>query len=69
MTVKENQCAETFLHASCILVCRDQVGGVEVVFVGRTNADTFIITEAQQLRKSGCPYVSFACQFAYQFPT
>ena len=37
--------------------CRDQVGGVEVVFIGNTEADSFIIKEAEQLRTSGCPYV------------
>ena len=45
-------------QSEVVLERRDQVGGVEVVFVGSGEADSFIIGEAQQLRKAGCPHVS-----------
>ncbi len=40
------------------IVCRDEVGGLEVVFIGIGEADSFIVREAQSLRTAGCPYVS-----------
>ena len=45
-------------QSEVVLGRRGQVGGVEVVFVGSGEADSFIIGEAQQLRKAGCPHVS-----------
>jgi len=41
-------------------VSRDEVGGLEVVFIGEGEADSFIVQEAQSLRAAGCPYVLVA---------
>ena len=40
-----------------LLSRREVFGGIEIVFVGSAEADAFIAQEAQNLRRSGCPYV------------
>lgn len=41
-------------------ISRNEVGGLEVVFIGDVEADSFIVKEAQLLRSTGCPYVLVA---------